>query len=40
MAEGDERPLWFSPDQALERVAAIGDLFAEVQTLRQILPTA
>jgi hypothetical protein len=40
VAAGEDRDLWFGPRQALERVDAIGDLFADVQTLEQTLPTA
>lgn len=39
VATGRDRDLWFGPRQALERIDAIGDLFADVQTLKQILPT-
>lgn len=34
----DEKPLFFSPDAALKRLAKLGDLFAPVLTLKQKLP--
>jgi bifunctional non-homologous end joining protein LigD len=37
IATDDERALWFSPRTALERLDAIGDPFAEVETLEQSL---
>jgi len=36
--KGDRDSLYFSPEQALERVARVKDLFAPVLTLRQHLP--
>ena len=37
IATSSERGLWFSPAKALERLDAVGDVFAEVQTLEQRL---
>ena len=36
--QGDPELLAFSPEQVLERVTAVGDLFAPVAELRQTLP--
>jgi len=38
LARGSEDGLWFSPKRALARLDAVGDAFAEVQTLEQRLP--
>ena len=35
----DGAPLSFDSGEVLDRVAAMGDLFAEVQTLEQTLPS-
>ena len=37
---GDEKRLMFTPVQALKRIARLGDLFARVLTLQQVLPAA
>ena len=34
----DGEPVAFTSDEVLERVATLGDLFADVQTLEQELP--
>ena len=37
---GNEAPLFFTPKAALRRVAKLGDLFAPVLTMQQVLPAA
>jgi bifunctional non-homologous end joining protein LigD len=37
-AAADGEPLSFETDDVLDRVARVGDLFAEAATLRQELP--